>query len=180
MTRFRRRPNPLAPPIANATSSPHIEPTRRLRAAEVAARSTRMPVCHVYRNGALNHTATGAYQTITFDTEVIDNDGMFTASSANLVVVTPGIYHIHGAFAFAANAVGVRYAQIYVNGAAAVAIQDEHAGVAFIASRQISHVVSLVAGDTISLAAFQNSGGNLAYNAGAAWTRLSAFMVSSA
>lgn len=178
MTRFRHRKNPLAPPIANSTSPAAATLQQRLRATEVAARNTRMPTCHVYRNAALNHTANGAYQTISWDTESIDNDGMFTASSTTMTVVTPGIYLIHGAFSFAANAVGVRYAQIYVNGASAAVVQDEHAGGAYIATRQISHVVSLVAGDTIALAAFQNSGGNLAYNVGSVWCRLSAIMVS--
>lgn len=179
MSRPRFRANPFALP-RSATSPGLMSDSRRIRAAEIAARSTRMPSAKAYRSAALSHTSTGSYQTITWDVELFDNDDIFAASSTNFTIQTAGIYLVTGVCDFAASATGARYIQIQVNGTAVKTVQTEStASGSLHAGRQVTSLESLAVGDVVTLAAFQNSGGNLAYTIGRQYMSLEIVMVSS-
>lgn len=175
--RFPKRPQDVITRAGALNGAALPDLPRRVADLERSHRAT-VPACRVYRTAALSHTSTGAFQAITWDSESFDTDGMFTASSSTLVVKTPGLYLITGVLHFAANATGVRYIDIYTNGSVCHRVQTEQtASGSFLAGRHATTVQPLAAGDTIGLAGFQNTGGNLAYNAGDAYMNLQAVWI---
>lgn len=124
------------------------------------------PICRVSRVASLS-VNNAADTDITFDTEDIDTDGMFTASSTTITVQTAGIYLCTANVQWAANNTGIRLLYITRNAAA-----NTYAGVqacsmvapgtaSFNGLQSCSVVVSCSVNDTIKMLVYQNSGGAL-------------------
>lgn len=128
------------------------------------------PMCSVYRSAALSHTSNGAFQSIAFDTEDYDTDGMWTsgANADRITFDTSGIYLCEGAVAFSGNASNSRAIRIVDSAAATIIAYASEPGptAADGGALVCMRVWEFTAGDYIKLEAFQNSGGNLAYSVG--------------
>lgn len=97
---------------------------------------------------------------VSFDTEDFDSTGsMFTPTSTTITVPDAGFYQLAGWVQFAANATGVRFAQITVNGSTVVDDARNSPNTTFGLSLGIGKL--LAGGDAIGLVAAQTSGGNL-------------------
>lgn len=119
--------------------------------------------CLVERQASESHTNSVA-KSITYDTQLLDSNGMFAPSSQTITIQTTGVYICVFRMGWAASTAGVRFTGIYVNSTLKCYSTipdptDEASGV----SRSITFLgpISLVATDTISTYSFQNSGGAL-------------------
>jgi hypothetical protein len=131
------------------------------------------PRAQVNVGAAQNNTTTGVYQSILFDAEAVDTDGMhdLVTNNSRLTVQTPGKYLVTGQVIFAFSATGRRLARLVVNNTGAGALGETEVATSTVAGSSTAVPVSgqelsLVAGDFIELQAFQNSGGNLGYGTG--------------
>lgn len=134
------------------------------------------PMASVYRNAALSQTATASYQAVSFDTEHFTNtDSMWVIGSPTRITLsTIGIYLVTGVVTFGASATGLRSVRINKNGSSG-AYGTLVSGNVVINYLNVSAVIEATAiTDYVELAAYQDTGGNLAYNAGADQLRFSA------
>lgn len=178
--RFPRRPQDAISRAGALNSSALPDVPRRVAALERSHRAT-VPACSAYRNAAVSHTSTGNWQAVTWDAESFDTDGIFTASSTTFTIKTPGLYIVTASVAFAASATGVRSIRVTKGGAAILIGQYEATATAGAAAgRQVAGMLSLAAADTLTVEAFQNSGGNLAYTVGSAYMHFDVAFVSRA
>jgi hypothetical protein len=138
----------------------------------------------LYQSVALNHTANGSLQLMTWDLADYDTDSFTVAASDWMVVPTgfDGYYRITAQLDFFANATGGRrstkivknetYTTRTPNG---VGTSLEQAYLSNATGFDITPIATwtgpLVAGDHVTVEGFQNSGGNLAYQVGkdASW-----------
>lgn len=122
------------------------------------------PVCQCRQTVGQSIANTTA-QSITFDTEDVDNDGMHSTvtNTDRLTAVTAGRYTLGGGVSYPANGTGSREADWFVNATVVngggASIPATAAAVQYVATRAIS--VFLNVGDFITLGAFQSSGGAL-------------------
>lgn len=113
---------------------------------------------------ATTSISTGSTTSISFDTELHDTDGFFAPTSTNIVIPTgfAGRYLITANGNIAFNASGARVISIYINGtlniSAPMAAGNPQSG-------GISRVLTLAAGDVITIRIFQDSGVSLAGSA---------------
>lgn len=125
-------------------------------------------LCHAQK-AAGNHTSSGSEQDVGTWTTVIDTHGAFNATTGLFTVPAPGVYEICGSVLMTANSTGSRYVLSRKNSTNLALAQN---------STTLSGTIDLdlilpgaftrcVAGDTLNLRYFQNSGGNLAYQTGA-------------
>ena len=124
------------------------------------------PMASVYRSAALSHTLTGNYQAISFDTEHFTNtDSMWAIGSPTRITLTTiGIYLVTGVVTFGPSATGLRSIRINKNGSSA-AYGNLVPGNAAINYLNVCGVIEATAvTDYVELAAYQDTGGNLAYN----------------
>lgn len=151
--------------IANVTAG------RRLRASEVNAIIAKVnalatpPQFQVRRVATQNITSGGAAQTITFDTETVDTDAMFSASSDTITIKTAGVWTFVGGGRIP-GASGLKVWEITKNGT----VQRDGAttGPDTLAQDGRTNVVltfTCAVNDVIKLQAFQNSGGTVAATA---------------
>ena len=161
--------------LLGQSSSVGVDPSSWLvlgAAGPVAA--TRVPAAVVQRNAALS-VPTGFGDTfVPFDAEIFDNFGMFAATSTSAVVPFDGVWQVNLRAAFVANAVGIRYISVAVNGANTGREQILPNAGALFTSVAVSDALFLNAGDAVQMIVKQTSGGAL--NVGTAW--MSVFMVS--
>jgi hypothetical protein len=136
---------------------------------------TASPTCIVTRT-ANQSIANNTAVNITYDTEIIDTDNMFTSPSTNVTIQRPGIYSIQHTASFAANATDLRATHISVNGTE-VAATGGHASTTSVTNQGCSVVLALNAGDVITTNVFQLSGAALNI---VAETRLSVRLISTA
>jgi len=123
------------------------------------------PLTIVMRN-ASQSIADSAQATITWDTEIIDTDGMFTSPSTNLVARRPGVYAIQYQMNFnTSTAGGIRSGHITINGNWVASTNNAPADNP--ANQTCSALVALNTGDIITGMCFQNSGAALACGASA-------------
>ena len=140
---------------------------------------TYAPVAIVYRSATQSIPAS-TQTTITFDTEVIDVDNMFTAPSTNLVIVHPGIYSIQFNMMFVSSAVGsIRSAHIAINGNW-IASHNDAPNVTSQPNLSCSVNTPCNAGDIITAATYQDSAGALAAGGANQAPRLAIRMLSTA
>lgn len=122
------------------------------------------PSCRVYKSSAQSIT-TGTNTAITFDSERFDNGGMHSTSVNTSRITIPtgggGIYLIGGAISWAANATGVRYVSVYLNGTTHLGISEDTSVTATDHYMTVSTLYALSAGDYVELVVQQSSGGNL-------------------
>lgn len=122
------------------------------------------PSASVYNNANIsipNITVTA----LTFNSEDWDTEGIHSTASDTdrLTCVTPGRYHIWANVAFAGNATGNRFVNIYLNGlansVASAALPNSGAAVSTRVPIATEWVLS--AGDYLLCAVYQDSGGDL-------------------
>lgn len=107
---------------------------------------------------ANNTTQTG--NDCTMNSVLDDTDGIADLANNRLLIVTPGLYRLHAQVAWAANATGVRYGQILVNGA--IRSGGNVPGVTGSPIRfHMTGEERLNAGDLVTLRMGQNSGASL-------------------
>lgn len=122
-----------------------------------------LPTCIVTRSVALTGIVTATPTAITFDTEEIDNDEMFIASSTTITIKTAGNYLVSGYCAIESNATGYRRLLIEKNGAANYVVIDQRMAVTGDATHMtISAGLKLAVNDTLKLFVDQTSGANRA------------------
>lgn len=118
------------------------------------------PTTTVYRNATQSLT-TAVNTNVTFDTEVVDTDNMFTSPSANITIQRPGLYEIQTCAIFASSSAGaIRALHIDVNGNHTYSMNagPNSSGAT---SLNVGGVLPLNQGDVINQVCFQNSGGAL-------------------
>lgn len=118
------------------------------------------PITTVYRN-ATQSLGNGANTAVTFDTEVVDVDGIFSPPSTNLTIKRPGLYEIQTVAFFASSAAGaLRALHIDLNGSHTYSL---NAGPSSSGTTVLNcgGILPLNQGDVITQVCFQNSGGSL-------------------
>ena len=116
------------------------------------------PTTTVYRNATVS-LASGVNALTSFDTEVVDTDGMFTPPSTNLTIKRPGLYEIQTCAFFAASAAGpIRAVHFDVNGNHTFSLNSGPAP-SNATALNVGGILPLNAGDVITQVCFQNSGG---------------------
>ncbi len=133
-------------------------PDARLRAARAGINNSSL--------GSLNVSDSTATNVLT-DTTDYDNDGMVDALNPNaLTIKTAGIYQIEGAGNWDANGTGYRTMALYLNGVLIPRAVCDAVPSAAVFNQQVSGEALLAVGDVLKLNVWQNSGGNLNFNAG--------------
>lgn len=125
-----------------------------------------VPPMVIVRRAAAQSIPTTTVTSISFDTEDVDTNAMFTATSTNITIQTSGVYLLAGTVQVTSNITGVRDAGFQKNGTTI----NSAAG-AFAANMQavnggdsvltLSGIANLVATDIITLYIYQTSGGSL-------------------
>lgn len=136
------------------------------------------PLSIVFRN-ATQSIANATQAKVTFDSESIDMDNMFTSPSTDLTVVRPGVYGIQLNVAWATSSAGsIRSCHIGVNGSWIATHNDAPgSGNTLLAC---SAITPLNAGDILNAYVFQDSGAALNVGGVAAAPRMSVRMLSTA
>lgn len=132
--------------------------------------------CKVTRAAALS-LADSAFVAVNFDTEAVDTNAMFTATSNKITIKTAGYYQVNGHFSYNANGTGQRYLAAVLNAtftgsgdtaviSAGTRIVAQTAATTVItqAVMSLSTIYQFAVNDTLTLGAFQNSGGSLGMN----------------
>ena len=125
---------------------------------------------------AVQGTPTGGQVNIIFDNEVFDSGDFFTAPGTTLTIPRDGRYLITGHLFWAAsNGVGFRQIGVINTGGLYLIPNIDSAVGLGIHAQTFSGIVQLTAGNTLKLAALQNSGGalNTFANAGSGAASLS-------
>lgn len=129
-------------------------------------------VCTVYHTTTQSHATTGQFQSVVFNTNVLDTHAMHDAGANTDIFVIPeaGIYMLIGRVVFAANATGVRTVvwqknQIDTSTSALGAIGTMEADYAPTAGNpsvvSVTTVQRFAHLDRVALTAYQTSGGAL-------------------
>lgn len=116
------------------------------------------PACRVYNNAAFSHSSSGSAMVVTFNSERYDTDTMHSTSAdtGRITFNTAGLYLVEGGVQWDANATGVRYLGIRLNGATFLRLTQENAVNDL--GQVISTVYKFAATNYVELVAFQNSG----------------------
>lgn len=140
--------------------------TRWLRPRSIPRSHIRtLPMCVLYRSGAVNHTSTGNFQQVALETEELDTEGMGDVANNQIVIVTAGRYLVIGQATLDANATGLRAVQVQNNGVDIMRASWPGSAAGSTTCHVAKHV-ELAVGDELTLWGYQNSGGNLAYTVG--------------
>ena len=135
--------------------------------AGVTSVSTQLiPPMVVIRRAASQSIANNSVVSVSFDTEDVDTDNCFTATSTNITIQTAGVYLLIGTVLFDTNASGGREVgfvkngtTINASGGAMVSAGIPNVGFSF--SLTSSGITSLQAADVITLYAYQSCGSAL-------------------
>ncbi|HEY5959979.1 MAG TPA: hypothetical protein VIV60_25675 [Polyangiaceae bacterium] len=112
----------------------------------------------IVSRAATQNVTTSTPTAVTWDTEVLDIDGMITVPSTSLTVRRPGIYAIYFANNFVANTGGdQRSATIVINGSG-IAQQVDFRAATVATVNCVSAIVALNVGDVITCNVYQDSG----------------------
>lgn len=118
-----------------------------------------------YKNTG-NHSSTGNLQDVASWTTVADDShGQFNSTTGVYTVAAPGRFAVSGVISFTANATGTRRVVVLQNSTAKISGSTGIANASNAARMSYSGILKCVAGDTVKIQAFQDSGGNLNYNA---------------
>jgi hypothetical protein len=104
-----------------------------------------------------------AWTDVAFASESLDTDAMHdTVTNNNRVIVqTAGTYLFVGSFAWASNATGQRLVAIYKNATTRYATTRTSASGTSYVDQTVSAILPMAAGDYVTLAVYQDSGGAL-------------------
>lgn len=135
-------------------------PTSKLSALADLAEYAANPPCCIVTRVATQPITSAAPNTITFDTEVIDTNGMFSPSSTTITATDAGVYQVSFWFEMAANTTGMRSAEILQNGTIihSLAVPPPSS---FTSRLSIGTLTVAALGDNWTCIAFQNSGSAL-------------------
>jgi hypothetical protein len=120
--------------------------------------------CVVYNNADISHATSGAWQTLTFNSEERDQHGWHsTVSNTGRITPTmPGMYLFHGTVAFATDTTGLRQLRLLKNGSLIVnIIRSEGLASAHTAIEVTRLIYMNGTTDYMELSAHQTSGGAL-------------------
>jgi hypothetical protein len=109
------------------------------------------------------HTASGAYQTVVYDTEIFDSHNSYNTSTGEFTAPKSGKYEVDGVISFASSASGTRYIQVFVNAVGDSVLGGQNTSATGQAVVSGSTTLDLAKGDVVTVRAYQNSGGNLNY-----------------
>lgn len=124
-----------------------------------AAFGMKPPSCVVTRSTAQTGIVSATITDIVFDTEVFDNYGMFSPSSATITIAETGLYVVSAYLAIESNATGYRRLLINHNGSFP-AIDGRQAVTGDATHMTIGVPLLCNSGDTLKLAVEQTSGAN--------------------
>lgn len=124
------------------------------------------PMAAAYRNAALSHTSSGAYQVYTCDTELFDTDGMWTsgANASRITLNTAGVYQVTFIVSIGSTTSTIAGA-IYKDGVA-YNYGFVDAGQSTSNYKNMTTVVVSTGSTYVEPYVYQASGGNLAYGVG--------------
>ena len=114
--------------------------------------------CKVYRSSNLN-ILNNTFTDVTWNAEEYDTDGFFTPSSTDIVIPAGlgGVYLVQGFVEYAANATGIRFGGVQVNGLNIAYMFLNNIGAVFVTAVNVSGIYTLAPGDIVNLEAYQNS-----------------------
>src|SRR3990170_381680 len=121
------------------------------------------PYAHVYNSADINHSTSGDWQVLTYNSERSDTDDIHStvSNTGRLTCKTAGHYLIISCTRFATNATGDRGVRFVLNGTTSI-VQDIRKAAGGAATQiPLSIEYELVAGDYITCDAYQTSGGAL-------------------
>lgn len=128
---------------------------------------TRVVAATARRAAAAIHTSSGSFQTVVFDTKISDTHGAFNNSTGIYTVPVSGFYRISSTIGFVGNSTGIRTVNALITTPTSAAsynlgnVSNPNATYASLVNGSIT--VSVNAGDTIAIRAFQSSGTSLTY-----------------
>ena len=121
--------------------------------------------------------ATGTYTSLKMDTILEDTDSAYNASTGIYTAVTPGFYLFVATTKWATSTAGARFILINSTGSLTAAVDDVTAGSDGLGRVGATIITRLAVGQTVSLQAYQSSGGALSLTAGAGATTMAGFLV---
>lgn len=128
------------------------------------------PRAKAYAGADTTHNSSGSasWITVAFNSESFDNDSIHDNSTNNsrMTIQTDGLYRITGSITFAGNTTGSRAVRIFLDGSTGLDSARVQTSSALTTSVPVISYEQLEAGQYIQLQGAQNSGGNLAMNAG--------------
>jgi hypothetical protein len=118
-------------------------------------------MCIVTRTAPLNHTTSGSYEAVTFDTETLDTDGMWESGTnpTRVTITTAGVYAVNFVAQVGA-VVGTIATTIKKNGAFVAFLQskDAHSATSYMTG---TCYLALAANDYVEAFVYQESGGQV-------------------
>lgn len=135
--------------------------------------------CRVYRSAALS-VADATQTPVDFDAESFDPQAMHSTSTnpSRVVLGRIGKWRVKWQLSYALNSTGIRVAALALNGTEISTVSNANpggSGSSYVGSEDIVDATAVT--DYLEVVPFQNSGGSLAYNVGAAKCFLSAAYV---
>ena len=156
----------VAPTVANAVAGSAILASDMLVVMNdvISLRDNTgvVPPMVIVRRAVVQSIPHNVVTAISFDTEDVDTDGCFTATSTNITIKTSGVYLLTGNVQYISNATGLRDVGFQKNGTiintgAGVLASDANAVNGSITVLNVAGMVNLVATDVITLYSFQLS-----------------------
>lgn len=126
---------------------------------------------------------TGAWTSVTFDTDVYDNDGMHSTvtNTSRATAITAGRYLFLASLDFASNATGLRAIKFLINGTTSYAKDGQLAAPSGTDVALFTGITKyLNVADYLELQCWQSSGGNLNTGSGDGQPRLQAIWLANA
>lgn len=111
------------------------------------------PMCIARRNAAQS-IADNTVTAISFDTEEVDTDSMFSPTSTDITIKTAGVYCLTGVAVLATAATTVMEARIRINGT--VVATSNGTGSAYLNSLNVATFESLAVNDVVTLTIYQS------------------------
>lgn len=131
-----------------------------LKAEETARIAATARVSSSRLHAAATSIPNTTFTTIPFDTVELD-EIPWDNTNKRFTVTAAGYYVIHAGILFAASSAGIRQIRILKNAAAAASVVSHPVSASSGFSVQIARTLKLAASDTITVQAYQNTGGAL-------------------
>jgi hypothetical protein len=124
--------------------------------------STFRPYCDIFHNTTQSST-NATVLTVAMNSERVDNDGCHdnTTNNSRITIQTPGVYQLTAQIGYVANATGLRYGYINLNGSTTIGLSTAPALSTGGVTVPVSRPYRLGYGDYVQAQAYQTSGGAL-------------------
>jgi hypothetical protein len=141
--------------------NPNHAPTAAELAQVIAAiKLAQDPPCCIVRRSSAQSINNTTFTDVSFNTEVVDNANMFTPTSTTITIRYDGYYLITVGSNWASSATGIRVHLPLLNGVVIDGIEWENPSSAAADTRfTTGNMISAVAGDTVGVQVWQNTGG---------------------